>query len=190
MQNPDSQPTVISKYRQASNIKRTKFQNLNVSRLSYSCLCAIYWSPVLSQWWRSSWSSTDRQCSNYIWVITNLMRTKVRVIITVAPTKQNGMAGDYYMNDIGKRWLPCQQASPGSFFITVNRKCDNTMSYKVDEAIYISMMTSSNGNIFRVTGPLCGEFIGDRWIPRTKASDAELCCFLWSAPEQTAQQTS
>ena len=45
------------------------------------------------------------------------------------------------------------------------------------------MMTSSYGNIFRVTGPLCGEFIGLRWIPRTKASDAELWCFLWSAPE-------
>ena len=45
------------------------------------------------------------------------------------------------------------------------------------------MMTSSNGNIFRVTGPLCGEFTGHRWIPRTKASDAELWYFLWSAPE-------
>ena len=27
------------------------------------------------------------------------------------------------------------------------------------------MMTSTNGNIFRVTGPLCGEFTGPRWIP-------------------------
>ena len=27
------------------------------------------------------------------------------------------------------------------------------------------MMTSSNGNIFRVTSPLCGEFTGDREIP-------------------------
>ena len=26
--------------------------------------------------------------------------------------------------------------------------------------------------------PLCGEFTGHRWIPRTKASDAELWCFL------------
>ena len=26
-------------------------------------------------------------------------------------------------------------------------------------------MTSSNGNIFRVTGPLCGEFTGHRWLP-------------------------
>ena len=47
----------------------------------------------------------------------------------------------------------------------------------------LTMMTSSNGNIFRVTGHLCGEFTGLRWIPRTKASDAELWCFLWSAPE-------
>ena len=27
------------------------------------------------------------------------------------------------------------------------------------------MMTSSNGNIFQVTSPLCGEFTSDRWIP-------------------------
>ena len=40
------------------------------------------------------------------------------------------------------------------------------------------MTTSSNGNIFRVTGHLCGEFTGLRWIPHTKASDAELWCFL------------
>ena len=49
------------------------------------------------------------------------------------------------------------------------------------------MMTSSNGDIFRITGLLCGEFTGNRWIPRTKASDAELWCFLWSAPEWTVE---
>ena len=40
------------------------------------------------------------------------------------------------------------------------------------------MMTSSNGNSFRVTGYLCGEFTGPWWIPRTKASDAGLWCFF------------
>ena len=45
------------------------------------------------------------------------------------------------------------------------------------------MMTSSNGNIFRVTGLLCGEFTGHWWIPLTKANDAELWCFPWSVPE-------
>ena len=48
---------------------------------------------------------------------------------------------------------------------------------------YDNMMTSSNGNIFRVTGHLCGKFTGPRWISRTKASDAELWCFLWLTPE-------
>ena len=39
------------------------------------------------------------------------------------------------------------------------------------------MMTLSNENIFRVTGPLCGEFTGRWWIPITMASDAELSGF-------------
>ena len=46
-----------------------------------------------------------------------------------------------------------------------------------------TMMTSSNRNIFRVIGHLCGEFTGHRWIPSTKARYEELWCFLWSAPE-------
>ena len=51
-------------------------------------------------------------------------------------------------------------------------------------------MTSSNGNVFCVTGPLWEEFTGHRWILLTKASEAELLCFLWSDPEQTAEQTT
>ena len=38
-------------------------------------------------------------------------------------------------------------------------------------------------------GSLWGESTGHRWIPLIKASDAELWCFLWSAPEQTIEQT-
>ena len=51
-------------------------------------------------------------------------------------------------------------------------------------------MTSSNGNIFRVTGLLWGESTGHRWIPLTTASDAELWRYLGSAPEQTVEQTN
>ena len=50
-----------------------------------------------------------------------------------------------------------------------------------------NMMTSSNGNIFRVTGHLCGKFTGHRLISHTKASDAELWCFLSSEPEWTVE---
>ena len=37
------------------------------------CLCSIHWSQVLSREWRCSWSSADRRCSNYIWVINNFI---------------------------------------------------------------------------------------------------------------------
>ena len=43
--------------------------------------------------------------------------------------------------------------------------------------------------IFHITGPLSGEYTSHWWIPLQKASDAELWCFLWSAPEQTVEQT-
>ena len=76
-----------------------------------------------------------------------------------------------------------QNASP-----TIHKEpLEITMASGVKHYISISlfkiMMTSSNGNIFRVTGPLCGEFTGHPWIPRTKASDAEPWCFLWYSPQ-------
>ena len=42
------------------------------------------------------------------------------------------------------------------------------------------MMTSSNKNIFRVIEPLWGESTGHRWIPLTKASDADLFYKRWT----------
>ena len=42
-------------------------------------------------------------------------------------------------------------------------------------------MTSSNGNIFYVTGPLWEESTSHLWIPLTKASDSELWFFFMHA---------
>ena len=36
---------------------------------SCSFICPSYWCQVLSREWRCCWSSADRRCSNYIWVI-------------------------------------------------------------------------------------------------------------------------
>ena len=55
-------------------------------------------------------------------------------------------------------------------------------SFSSNNPLVYTMMTSSNGIIFRVTGPMCGWFTGHRRISLTKASDPELWCFLWSAP--------
>ena len=43
------------------------------------------------------------------------------------------------------------------------------------------MMTLSNGNIFRVTGPLCGEFAGNRRIPLTKPVTRSFDVLFWLA---------
>ena len=64
---------------------------------------------------------------------------------------------------------------------TKTKLVQNRVHIYWDVAFFI-MMTSSNGNIFRVIDPLCEEFTGHRWIPLAKASDAELWCFPWSAP--------
>ena len=52
--------------RHAPNPKTQMFLISSCSRL-----CPIHWSQVLSWEWRCSWSSTDRRCSNYIWVINS-----------------------------------------------------------------------------------------------------------------------
>ena len=54
--------------------------------------------------------------------------------------------------------------------------------------IIISMMTSSPGNIFRITGPLWEKSTSHWWILLTKASDKKLWCFLWSVLEQMVEQ--
>ena len=75
------------------------------------------------------------------------------------------------------------------FYIGIMCSCtlvEMTHHKFIEECVYY-MMASSNGSIFRVAGPLCGEFVGRRPSPLTKASDAELWCFLWSATEQTFQ---
>ena len=72
--------------------------------------------------------------------------------------------------------------------INIRYHRETTRNLKTPDISYILyfwrfMMMLSNGNIFRATGHLGGEFTGPRWIPRTKASDTELWCFLGSASE-------
>ena len=63
----------IRNYRKTSGISRTKSHNLNVSCILLQLSRSIHWSQVLSWEWRCSWSSADRRCSNYIWVINNFI---------------------------------------------------------------------------------------------------------------------
>ena len=63
-------------YRQLSNIRRTQSQNINGSRLVLQLSLPNPLKPGVNLRMKMyiSWSSADRQCSNYIWVINNFIR--------------------------------------------------------------------------------------------------------------------
>ena len=57
--------------------------------------------------------------------------------------------------------------------------CDLTLRNGIEDRVKVQKEPMAHDNVikwkhFRVTGHLCGEFTGYRWIPRIKASDAEL----------------
>ena len=70
------------------------------------------------------------------------------------------------------------RARYGFFIVSSLEEGDREMKKALLCLVLFSMMTSSNGNIFSVTGLLCGEFTGHRWISRKKASDVELNVFF------------
>ena len=72
--------------------------------------------------------------------------------------------------------LPSCQCSNPAFYgsICISSYCSLYTIF----IVFSAMMTPSNGNIFRITGPFWGEFAGHRWIRLTKLSDAELWCFF------------
>ena len=64
---------MFSSYRKISNISRTESSTLTVSRLVLQLSFPNPMKPGVSREWRCSWSSADRRCSNYIWVIDNFI---------------------------------------------------------------------------------------------------------------------
>ena len=130
-------------------------------------------NSIISQHWdgAGSWNPSWWKTGTSLSYMVNAMATDVLASpgtgISVVMMHDNSYSGHEFEEWSGAKRTP--QSVAGEL------TNDYVMSYSC-------MMTSPNGNIFRVTGHLCGEFTGPRWIPHTKASGAELWCFLWSAP--------
>ena len=105
----------------------------------------------------------------------------------------------YFQLAYGTRWYSIKYIDATPLLPTLDRNLTFCVTWKfrklslaiLNKAIWstelCAMITLSNWNIFRVTGPLWGES-ACRWrIPLTKASDAELWWFLWTASEQTVE---
>ena len=96
------------------------------------------------------------------------------------------------MNKTNEIWIKLPTFSLNEMHFRISsHKCQRFLEWNAFQNIIsqmsaifsMCMITLSNGNIFRITDPLCGEFTSHRWIPHTKAIDAELWSFLWFAPE-------
>ena len=68
-------------------------------------------------------------------------------------------------------------------------KCKKMQSISRKPNISHFVAKTSKRSIFRITGLLWGESTGYRWIPFTKASDAELWCFLWCLNRRLSKQS-
>ena len=82
-------------------------------------------------------------------------------------------------------YIGTAEVSPDTYWLEVTLSAQVHLKVSILVLLWC-MVTSSNGNHFHVTGPLCGEFTGRRGPP-LKASGAELWCFFWPAPEQTVK---
>ena len=119
------------------------------------------------------WSTSRELCTQFTLCFIRVHYRSVMPIFfkVTSPLKRKGCQDDCHARHWERpQWRP-EQSSWRHF-----RVCDWHRNNH--------MMTSPNGNIFRVTGPLWRESTGHRWISLTEASDVELRYFLWSAPEQ------
>ena len=114
---------------------------------------------------------------NGSWMKADLWQCKSTLI-------QRHSSCHHQINDLSRTWPPYALMPPTIHPI----RYEDCVVVLCLQGLYYQFILDSHDdvvkwNIFCVTGPLCGEFIGPRWIPRTKACDAELWCFLWSEPE-------
>ena len=127
--------------------------------------------PPATQSYNVSPSKCKRQSGLLLWIEPIQCLWYTSLCDTMVTMEQQMLPGKYLK-------IHCRKAR-----CAVWLSCVTSLTRHGQHSNRHDMMTSLNGIIFRVTGHLCGEFTGPRWIPRTKASDAELWCFLWSAPE-------
>ena len=131
-----------------------------------------YWSKIYRSW--GQWVDiiycilTDYAGLSVIWIMV-IAKITCHSIITAVLL-------------LGKlsKYLKCLSFHYSSFLAFLSFLLFEFANY-VTYAYFVVMFTSLNGNIFRLTGHLCGELIHRSPVnSRTKAGDAELWCCLWS----------
>ena len=137
---------------------------------SCSCIDPIRWSQVLSWEWRFSWSSADRRCSNYIWVINNLIAYQSASYIRDLTVICDVLIYACYIylllatKSSNTLWPSC---------ITLHSHYNGVITGAMESQItslmiiYLTVYSGTDQRKHLRHWLLWGEFTGDRWIPRT-----------------------
>ena len=162
----------------------------------------LYLSLHLVAWWSFifNWEKSSFQTFISLYFCVSLAVSLPRTFSTLTHNGTIGINHHAYLRNIVSLSVQC--VSLGLLCKIwqnpVNDPCEPSDTIPDTEEIttkltnhpwYIAWWRHQTEKIINVIGPLCGEFTDHRWIPITKASDAVLWCFLWSAPEQTFEQT-
>ena len=138
-------------------------------RVTHICVSKLTWpapSHYLNQWWIIVNWTLGTNFSEILIEILIFSFKKMRLKVSSAKRRPFCLGCSVLIY----AWWSSRHGGLGCH-APMGQKCEAFKSWR-------HMMTSSNGNIFRVTGLLCGEFTGHRWIPRTKASDANFDVFF------------
>ena len=110
------------------------------------------------------WPIRDSFKSLFIWITTAALKLGIPNSLG---TKQSSKH---------PQWITCVCASVILFHLNPG------ITFGYNAWCPLCMMTSSNGNIFRVTDHLCGEFAGLRWINQMETFSALLAICAGNSP--------
>ena len=128
-------------------------------------------------------------------LLATLRKTQERIFM-----KFSGYVAHKTRNSLEYFGVTFEPLDTGSFFFgfygesisvsnILHERVDFHENYTIGRTSYMESWWCHQIKPFPRYWPFLGECTGHRWIPLTKASDAELWSFLWSAPEQIAKQT-
>ena len=129
---------------------------------SWSRLCPILWSPVLSREWRCCWSSADRRCSNYIWVVDNLIAYYGASYIRDLTVGQYRGTRNQGINIIGvqlycNQFLVCREEE---FQLTVPFQCWEMKELENSNSFFFSEKFSTRRVNWGITvKPICNDHL-------------------------------
>ena len=130
-----------------------------------SCLRTIYWSQAFSEEWRCSWSSAERRCSNYIWVINNSIAYFIYWTLLVASDEM----GSVYHTKLSYRKGGSQfRPSTGKSRMLTFEQLFRATTATVSAGFWVSGLSLANITMFNT--PMTSESAGVEYLYRGAAS--------------------